>query len=213
MRRKANRKVQSGIYEIRNSVNDKIYIGSSIDIEQRWYDHKRKLRNGNHHSAHLQFAWNKYGEDSFHFQFLEAVSIDKLLIYEQKWLDERESYKRENGYNTCIVAGNTLGKGHSEETKQKLRKYRTGKRMSEESKKKISIAHKGKNNYFYGKTHTEEAIEKMRETAKRKLSWADVRKIRKQYVSGEYSQQKLANVYGVSQGTIFKIVNNRTWKE
>tara|TARA_Y100000310_G_scaffold230046_1_gene232475 strand:- start:451 stop:654 length:204 start_codon:yes stop_codon:yes gene_type:complete len=51
MRRKANRKVQSGIYEIRNSVNDKIYIGSSIDIEQRWYDHKRKLRNGNHHYA------------------------------------------------------------------------------------------------------------------------------------------------------------------
>ena len=34
---------RSGIYEIRNVLNNKVYIGSSVDIPERWNEHKREL--------------------------------------------------------------------------------------------------------------------------------------------------------------------------
>lgn len=55
----------SGVYQIYNTVNGKRYIGSSIHIEQRFKEHLRNLRANKHVNAHLQCAWNKYGEQSF----------------------------------------------------------------------------------------------------------------------------------------------------
>lgn len=54
----------SGVYQIYNTVNGKRYIGSSIHIEQRFKEHLRNLRANKHVNAHLQSAWNKYGEHS-----------------------------------------------------------------------------------------------------------------------------------------------------
>lgn len=59
-----------GIYMIRNKVNDKVYIGQSISIEERFCSHKRKLNNKTHDSRHLQYAWNKYGEEAFEFEII-----------------------------------------------------------------------------------------------------------------------------------------------
>lgn len=66
--------------------------------------------------------------------------------------------------------GNThcLGRRLSEETKQKIREKHLGKFVSEETKKKISENHyniSGKNNPMYGKKHSPETIEKIREKA------------------------------------------------
>ena len=61
----------SGVYQIYNTVNGKRYIGSSIHIEQRFKEHLRNLRANKHVNAHLQSAWNKYGEHSFVFEEVE----------------------------------------------------------------------------------------------------------------------------------------------
>ena len=58
------------IYQIRNKINDKCYIGSAVKILDRWWLHKKMLRNGNHHSVKLQRAWDKYGENNFAFEHL-----------------------------------------------------------------------------------------------------------------------------------------------
>ena len=65
-----------GVYMIKNKINGKFYIGSSVDITYRWARHKRQLRNGNHHSIHLQRAWDKYGEENFEFKVIEECSED-----------------------------------------------------------------------------------------------------------------------------------------
>ena len=59
-----------GIYSITNKLNNKRYIGQSIDIETRIKRHFRELRRGVHHCHHLQRAFDKYGEDNFETEIL-----------------------------------------------------------------------------------------------------------------------------------------------
>lgn len=65
-----------GVYSIFNLENGKRYVGSSINIYNRLYEHLHNLRNNKAHNRHLQAAWNKYGEDSFKFNILEYCSAD-----------------------------------------------------------------------------------------------------------------------------------------
>ena len=94
-----------GIYKIKNLINGKLYIGQSVNIEQRWRFHIMELRNNRHHSSYLQNAWNKYGDDNFEFSIIEECRIDQLDIREMYWIDKFDSYK--NGYNLTIGGSNT----------------------------------------------------------------------------------------------------------
>jgi len=77
------------IYKIRNVVNQKFYVGSTINMKERTRGHRSRLRNNRHHSPHLQAAWNKYGEDCFKFEVVEEVaSVDELQTTEDRWLTE-----------------------------------------------------------------------------------------------------------------------------
>lgn len=80
---------KSGVYIIRNKINGFCYIGSSIDIVQRWWHHKITLRQGKNRSVKLQKDFNELGEDSLEFEILEEVSKDRdlLISREQYWLD------------------------------------------------------------------------------------------------------------------------------
>lgn len=115
--------MKSGIYAIVNTVNGKRYIGSSIDIPQRWMQHRKLLRRGKHHSAHLQSAWNKYGEHAFQFVVVEYVTACDLLDVEQKHLDDRPEY---NISNDAIAP--MRGRKMSMETRRRMSKTRSGKR-------------------------------------------------------------------------------------
>lgn len=90
-----------GVYSITNIVNNKIYIGSSIDIYRRWGEHKNRLEANAHHSSHLQKSWNKYGKENFKFEIIEKCSKEKLIEIEQKWSKYYKSNDRKYGYNMC----------------------------------------------------------------------------------------------------------------
>ena len=166
-----------GIYMIRNKINDKVYIGQSIHIQNRLDGHKRELRKGRHDSRHLQFAWDKYGEENFEFLSICECKKEKLNEMEQYYILCFESYLGDFGYNTSlggqsslmreetrIKIGNSVrgekngfyGKHHSEEQKAKWSEQRSGKNAP-------SYGRTGKKHPFYGKHHTEEAKEKMRQ--------------------------------------------------
>ena len=141
-----------GIYQIRNIINNKIYIGSSIDIERRWRKHKERLNKKTHHSPYLQNAWEKYGENSFVFVIKEETQNDKeLIILEQKWIDEKFTYLRECGYNARRQADSPLGTTWSLERKKEqsdrisgIKHPLYGKHLTERHKDKISCSNKGK---------------------------------------------------------------------
>jgi hypothetical protein len=63
----------AGVYAIRNSVTNTIYIGSSQNIERRWLSHRAALRSGRHSVAPLQAAWVADGEQAFAVELLDEV--------------------------------------------------------------------------------------------------------------------------------------------
>lgn len=153
----------SGVYFIINKINNKFYIGSTKNFKKRFYDHIGRLNRNEHHSKHLQLAWNKYGEDNFEFIEIVCVpNIGHLLFVEQYFLDEYKTYDRINGYNNGKNASRPLqgkklsnkhqealirankGRECSKETRLKISKANTGRVRSQETKIKLSNAAKGR---------------------------------------------------------------------
>lgn len=81
------RKRVIGVYGIVHSPSGRTYIGSSIDVINRYSFHKHALRHGIHKTSELQRMWNQDGEDCFEFKVLEFCGRDVLLDREQHWLD------------------------------------------------------------------------------------------------------------------------------
>lgn len=95
----------SGVYQILCVPTGKIYIGSAVNLRQRWSHHWSKLRRGEHHNVHLQNAWNIYDEADFEFSVLEIVIEAELLSIEQKWIDDTLCTERDIGFNLSKTAG------------------------------------------------------------------------------------------------------------
>lgn len=129
--------LMSGIYKITNIINGKIYIGSTVNLYNRFNQHINELRKNTHNNPHLQFAWNKYKEHNFVFEVIECVDKNELLQREQYWLDYYKSYDPEIGYNICKIAGNCLGITRSEKTKQRISKSKKGIKKSEKTKQRM----------------------------------------------------------------------------
>ena len=70
-----------GIYIITNLINGNRYIGQSIDIKRRFWDHRCISHETNRHMKH---ALKKYGKENFRYEVLEECDVDAL--------DERETY-------------------------------------------------------------------------------------------------------------------------
>lgn len=135
----------SGIYQILNLQNGKRYVGSAVTLHRRWKLHRYQLRNGSHHSQHLQNAWNKHGAESFAFSVLELADRESLIAREQHWMDSTSPE-----YNVLRIAGSSLGHKASPETRAKIsaslmgHKINVGRKHSEETKLKIRAAHVGR---------------------------------------------------------------------
>ena len=65
-----------GTYNIIKSINNKYYIGSSININKRLTQHKSELKRNIHHCIYLQRAYNKYGKQCFTFEIEELFDTE-----------------------------------------------------------------------------------------------------------------------------------------
>ena len=131
----------SGIYAIVNKINWHIYIGSSENITNRWKRHYKLLQNGEHHSNHLQHAWNKYGADCFKFVIIFLCNKHNLLACEQFYIDILRPE-----YNVSPKAGSSMGIIRSEEYRLKQSISQRGKIISKETRERISHGMMGKQN-------------------------------------------------------------------
>jgi group I intron endonuclease len=156
----------SGIYAIVNTMNGKMYIGSASDLKARERFHFFSLRHGKHVNGHLQHAYDKYGESAFVFTVIEMCDKDRniLLLREQFYID---CALPENMYNICMIATRTV---HSEDGKRRISEamkgrmaHNKGTHLSESTRQKMSESRKGRKPTLgmTGRHHTQEAREKM----------------------------------------------------
>jgi group I intron endonuclease len=130
------------IYQIKNLVNNKIYIGSTQRQNpfKRKAEHFCKLKGNYHNNKHLQSSWNKYGEDNFEFTIIEELNFPVEYIY----IMEKELFyinKYNPQYNIAKeTKGGKLGRVVSKEQKKYLSKLFTGREVSENTKVKIKLA-------------------------------------------------------------------------
>jgi group I intron endonuclease len=101
------RKKSAGIFQVKNTANGKILLGSSLNLEGPLNSHKFMLSTGLHRNQTLQKEWNEYGGDKFVFEILEVVKVkddpnfdltDELTLLEQIWLEKLQPFG-ERGYN------------------------------------------------------------------------------------------------------------------
>jgi group I intron endonuclease len=153
------------IYKHTNKINGKSYIGQTRQkAKVRW-----QYGNGYSHNKYFYNAIKKYGWDLFEHEIIEKD------IFTQESANEREIYwigyfdSFNNGYNLTKGGEGISGFKMTEEQKKKISMAQTGKEVSEETRRKIGEIHRGMK-------HTDEAKEIMREKHKKEnLSKADWR--------------------------------------
>ena len=101
------RKKQAGVFQIRNTANGKVLLGSSLNLEGPLNSHRFMLAVGSHRNQMLQEDWNRYGKDKFVFEILEVVEEkddpnfnvkDELTLLEEIWLERLQPFG-DKGYN------------------------------------------------------------------------------------------------------------------
>ncbi len=92
----------TGIYKITNKINNKIYIGQSIDIERRW-----KSELAGNCNDYLKRSIKKYGKDNFLFEVIETCQEALLNEREMYYIELMESWKPQKGYNLTLGGNQT----------------------------------------------------------------------------------------------------------
>lgn len=149
-----------GVYILHNPNNDKLYVGSTVDLNERKRKHFQQLRNNKHINKKLQNAFNKDPQ----FEFVGVPTLTREDAYEVEQQIIEEHYGNPLFLNIardakvpCLncspeirekIRQSNTGKKASEETRLKMsntqKLVQTGKTLSEETKAKISASHIGK---------------------------------------------------------------------
>lgn len=166
--------MKSGIYHIKNLVSNGIYFGRSVDVPDRLSHHKQQLRRGVHVNKRLQNSWNKHGEQAFEFKMIWEEVPEKLeelegFVLEEAWGNERlfNHHKLSSG---GFLPNNKLGCfPRSEETKKKISLAFKGREFSEEHKLKISQSKSG----LKASEETKKKMSEARKGKPRPQSWHD----------------------------------------
>jgi group I intron endonuclease len=166
----------------------------------------------------LYSAWKKYGKEDFVFELVEECLPEQLKEKEEYWMNKKESCNGKKGYNmTKISNGNQVV---SDETKKKISAASKGRIKSEETRKKLSEAMSrkfGKDNSHFGHKHTEEYKKKMSKVMSCEnnpniiLNFAKVDEVREMYSDG-YRNSEIAKKLCMAEGMVLSVVNFKTWK-
>lgn len=203
------------VYQHRNKINGKVYIGITMQTpEQRW-----RHGEGYKSSPHFYAAIQKYGWDNFEHNILfQNLTKEEACKKEQELIAKYNSMNREYGYNSTSggdifvmneetkqkisqsLMGNKNGLGHpcSEEKKKKISEAQKGRRLTEEHKQKLSEAAK--------KRHipcSEQAKENIRKASHKKPVYCE--ELNKVFESVQECSRQL----GIPATNISKLCNGR----
>lgn len=201
-------KYEGVIYRCTCLKNNKVYIGQAVDYKRRVNQHFWHALNDNGNSeynTHIHRAIRKYGESGFLWEIIHEISecssdklSDELNRLEVYYIDVHDSFR--NGMNMTPGGGGRSGVPRTEETKEKLRQANLGKKASEETRKRQSLAHKGKHGGPFTDAH------------KKNLSRAKSFPVAQFTSNGDFicfwqSAREVASVIGIDRSGVQKCCN------
>lgn len=137
------------VYIITNIRNNRVYVGQTIDLKRRKYEHLSQLRKGSHKNTELQNDYNKYGESCFQFSVIISglirpcrLKVETFLINMYGGIESPNVYNyqdnvTENKEMRYRVSKGQQGKIVNPESVMKMRKSLTGRHLSETHKEHI----------------------------------------------------------------------------
>ncbi len=96
-----------GVYQIKNLVNGKIFLGSSLNLHGKSNSYKFQLRSGLHVNSELQKDFNQFSEENFIFEIVDLLEPkedpiynygEDLKVFLELWIEKLQPYG-ETGYN------------------------------------------------------------------------------------------------------------------
>jgi hypothetical protein len=102
-----NRRRRIGVFQIRNIINGKIFVGASLDLRSIFNRYRFQLSLGRHWNSALQSEWDEYGSGNFVFETLDELAPRNdphhdyradLAFLEGEWVDQLSPYEA-RGYN------------------------------------------------------------------------------------------------------------------
>ena len=120
-----------------SNISEEIHIDKQI----RWKEHVREFQKGIHYNDYFQRAWDKYGRKNFEYKIIEYCKKEELGEREIYYIKEFKT-KSPNGYNLTDGGEGLLN-------------------PSEETRKKISDANIGENNFWFGKHRSKKEKKKI----------------------------------------------------
>lgn len=223
------------VYRYRNKINNKFYIGKTINPEKRKIAHKSTARNQKDPSYNNPFyrAIRKYGEESFEYSIIYSSQDEKSLL--EREIKAIKEYK-DNGLTLYNITDGGEGHSWTEEEREMLSissRFKNGLLTEEEiieirksyeqgdSPSSIFLNYPQITNYnsflniWCGNRYSHvmpEVFKKNSRPPRLKLDMEDAERIREIYKEGNKSYQEIAVEFNVSKGTIADVVKRRTFK-
>lgn len=205
-----------GVYQIKNIYNNKIYIGSSINLGQRIYNHFCMLSKNKHINKKLQSSWNIHTKQAFEYLILEFCNKENLIEREQFYIN---TYKPE--YNLTPLAGSNATRITTEETKRKQSAKSKEMWKIPGMREKISNAvndpivkkytHESKLKMWRNPEYRKQHSLSLQGKGNSKLTIDQVKEIRKLYKQG-ITCTELTKKYGFAYRAMKNILDRITYK-
>lgn len=126
------------IYKITNQKNGMVYIGSSIEVERRWRQHKEASINekDHHYNYPLMIAFREFGIANFTFEVIDTLPDHQAMIKaEHDWII-KENCVVPNGYNQTHQTDSPLLDPAIAKKMSDTKRAKYGKRVCEIDKDK-----------------------------------------------------------------------------
>ena len=131
----------SAVYQIVNRVTGERYLGSSVNVKDRWADHKCPGLWKKYPNNKLYHAFQEYGIDKFEFLIIATVKPEYLKQVEQEFIELLNPvYNQKNAKGLNVERIKETRKNYH----NKYSHTEKGKEIHRKSMKKYSHTEKGK---------------------------------------------------------------------